>query len=77
MGTPAQENCLVISIEPQAKLDVFRTTSLLFVAGFDSRAAMNDLSKSVSFLALSYPAEDADALLARLGSIDFRKTGAT
>jgi hypothetical protein len=77
LGTPAQGFCMVISIELQARLDQSRTTSLLFVGGFDTREVMNDLSMSVSFLALSYPAEDLDDLRARLGSIDFRRERAS
>jgi hypothetical protein len=45
---------------------------LVFVGGFDSRIAMDNLSQAVSFLALSYPAENADDLRGRLGSIDWR-----
>jgi hypothetical protein len=71
IGTPSQERCLVVSIELQPQLDQTRVTSLLFVGGFDSSEAMDDLSKPVSFLALSYPVENVDQLRARLGSIDF------
>ena len=37
LGTPGQERCLVLSIEPLPRLDQARSTSLVFVAGFDAR----------------------------------------
>jgi hypothetical protein len=36
---------------------------------------MDDLTEPVSFLALSYPAENVDDLRARLGTIDLRDHG--
>jgi hypothetical protein len=42
----------------------------------DAPDAMNDLSREVSFLALSYPAENIEELRSRLGSIDFVPTPA-
>jgi hypothetical protein len=52
-------------------LDAKRESFLLFVGGFDTKEAMDDTSRAVSFLALSYPAENVDDLRRRLGSIDF------
>jgi hypothetical protein len=74
LGLPGQERCLLISCEPLPRLDQARESSLLFMAGFDRAAAMNDVSQSVTFLALSYPAEDVDDLRRRIGSIDFKVT---
>lgn len=51
--------------------DQTRETSLLFVGGFDDIAAMNDVNRPVSFLAMSYPSQNPDDLRARLGSIDW------
>jgi hypothetical protein len=70
IGAPGQDRCLVLSCEPLPRLDQGRASSLVFVAGFDARAAMADTSQPVSFLALSYPAENVDDLRQRLGSID-------
>jgi len=71
MGSPAQERCVVLTCEPFG-VDEARQSSLLFVAGFDSKSAMEDPTVPVSFLALSYPAENFADLRDRLGSIDYR-----
>jgi hypothetical protein len=70
-GFPCESQCLVISCEAIPVLDQARTSLLTFVGGFDSAAAMNDANQPVSFLALSYPADDAEVLRTRLGSIDY------
>ena len=49
---------------------VGRESSLVFIGGFDSKAAMDDTSRAVSFLTFSYPAENVEDLRNRLGSID-------
>jgi hypothetical protein len=71
MGSPAQEMCVLLTCEP-FEVDEARESSLLFVAGFNHGAEMNDPSVPVSFLALSYPAENFEDLQQRLGSIDYR-----
>ena len=72
LGRPGHERCLLIYSESMPKLDQSRESSMLFVGGFDSAAAMNDVERAVSFLAFSYPAENVDDLRRRLGSIDLR-----
>ena len=43
---------------------------LLFIGGFDPREIMNDTTREAGFLAFRYPADDADDLKQRLGSVD-------
>jgi hypothetical protein len=71
LGRPGQERCVLIYCESMPKLDQGRESSMLFVSGFDSAAAMNDVTRAVSFLAFSYPADNVEDLRRRLGSIDF------
>ena len=71
IGAPGETRCLVITCEPLSRLDVGRESSLVFIGGFDSKPAMDDTSRAVSFLAFSYPAQDVEDLRSRLGSIDF------
>jgi hypothetical protein len=71
LGLPGQERCLLISCEALPRMDQARESSILFLGGFDSAAAMNNVSQPVTFLALSYPADDVEAMRQRLGSIDF------
>ena len=73
VGWPAQNLSAVVSVEECALRDDTRDSFLLFVGGFDERSAMVDLTRPVSFLALSFPADNLDELRARLGSIDFRE----
>jgi hypothetical protein len=77
IGWPGETRCLVISCEPSGLGDGGRDSALMFIGGFDSGSAMNDPSCPVSFLAFSYPAENADDLRARLGLIDFVPGGAS
>jgi hypothetical protein len=42
----------------------------LFVGAFDELCAMDDRSREVSFLALSYPAENPEDLIPQLRPID-------
>ena len=62
---------LVITCEPIPSLSKDEETTLTFIGGFDEPAIVNDLSKTTSFLALSYPIENADELATRIGTIDF------
>jgi len=39
--------------------------------GFDLQELVNDLTRDCSFLALLYPASDANELAIRLGTIDY------
>lgn len=70
MGREGQQLCLVISCEPQPISAPNLESSMLFVAGFDSAAKMNDSNQPVSFLATFYPADNVEDLRERLGSID-------
>lgn len=71
---PGSSRILLISALSLPRLDQHRESSLLFVGGFERLAQMSDVSKAVSFLALSYPAEDPVTLKARLGTIDFERS---
>lgn len=71
-GEAGDGRIMVITCEAIPKLDQNEETTLTFIGGFDASTIVNNLSKTTSFLALSYPAEDADALAERIGSIDLR-----
>lgn len=43
---------------------------MLFYGGFDPRVVMDDVTKDANFLAFMYPASDAEALKALLGTVD-------
>lgn len=70
LGLKGQERCLLVYCEPLPRMDQTRSSSMLFVAGFESATVMNDVAKPVSYLAFSYPVEEPEQLRQRIGSID-------
>ena len=70
-GHAGEGKILVITCEGIPKLSKEEETTLTFIGGFDDVAIVNDLSKTTTFLALSYPVENAAELAERIGSIDF------
>ena len=52
-----------------------RGTTLTFIGGFDDVTTIHDPSRPTSMLALTYPADDADDLRSRIGSIDLPPSG--
>jgi hypothetical protein len=52
-------------------------SGLIFQGGFDPRGHFDDVSHSASFLALTYPIENFDDLVSRLGSVDYEAPEAT
>ena len=71
LGLPGQERCLLLYCEPLPRLDQSRECSMLFIGGFSTATEMVDTRTPVTFLAFSYPVEDAEGLRQRIGSIDF------
>jgi hypothetical protein len=51
-------------------------SGLIFYGGFDPQERFDDISRSASFLALSYPIEDFDTVATRTGSVDRPLKGA-
>jgi hypothetical protein len=72
LGRPGQERCLLIYWEPVPLFDQSQESSMLFIGGFDSGDAMNDVERDVSFLAFSYPVQNVEDLRRRLGSLDLK-----
>lgn len=70
-GHAGEGRILVLTCEGIPRLSKDEETALTFIGGFDDAAIVNDLSRTTTFLALSYPVENADDLAERIGSIDF------
>jgi hypothetical protein len=64
------KHVLLLTCTPEEAISP-RHDVLMFYGGFDPPAITFDATKSASFLAFLYPADDFDALKKRVGSIDF------
>lgn len=64
---------MLITCESIPKLDKSKETALFFIGAFDKREITNDLSKTTTFLVLSYPTTDMDEIKRRVGSIDYEE----
>jgi len=70
IGLPGDGRVVIVTCEPTARLDRTRQSSLVFLGGFDPYDRVNDLNQPSTFLAFSYPIENAQALAAAIGSVD-------
>lgn len=62
---------LILFCEGIPRLNKNEETLLTFIGAFDPPEIVNDLSKTTSFLALSYPVANPGELITKIGSIDF------
>jgi hypothetical protein len=69
-GRAGDNRILAVSCEGIPRLDRDQDSALTFIGGFDREETANDLTRTTSFLALSYPIRDVQALKGKLGSID-------
>lgn len=72
-GDAGEGRIMVVTGEAIPALSKVEPSALTFIGGFDRPMIVNDLSRSTSFLALSYPVADSVALTKRIGSIDLIK----
>lgn len=70
---PGSGSFLVVTVFAIPPLTQDPGALLTFIGGFDSDEVINDLTRPTSFLALSYPADNLEALKAKIGSIDFSR----
>lgn len=70
LGWPLHKFMMLITCESTPALEKESESLLMFIGGFDPPEIMDDLSKPFSFLYMSYPAPDYEALEKRIGSID-------
>lgn len=73
LGHAAEKRVLALYCEVIPRLDMNNETALTFIGGFDSDEIVNDLTRTTSFLALLYPVMNPNELIAKIGSIDFRR----
>jgi hypothetical protein len=69
-GHAGEGRIMVITCEGIPKLSKDEETTLTFIGGFDMSTIVNDLSTITTFLALSYPVDNANALRKRIDTID-------
>jgi hypothetical protein len=74
LGWKGEQRALMLIGENVTDLTDEPGSHLTFAGGFDHEDRVNDLALSTSFLALSYPVTDFDALRDRIGTIDLPRT---
>lgn len=72
-GYVNDDRYMLLTCEQMPRVDKEKETLLLFIGAFDKHEITNDLSKTTTFLALSYPALDVDEIKKQVGSIDYTK----
>lgn len=72
---PRADGIAMLTCHPIPSMGADTGTTLTFIGGFDDVATIHDHSRPTSMLALAYPAEDADDLRNRIGSIDLPPSG--
>ena len=69
--TPGSSTFLLLTLEPIPALSD-QPTAFSLIGGFDPPKVSKDPAKPTGFLAMIYPAERYDELLARIGSVDIQ-----
>jgi hypothetical protein len=64
------EHVLLVTCEPIPALNS-EPHALVFYGGFDAREMMDDTTREAGFLGFIYPAADAEALKATIGTVDW------
>lgn len=76
LGRLGENRILALTCEAIPPLTSEEETTLTFIGGFDSGEVAN-AQRAMKMLALIYPAQDAEVLASRLGTIDLVTTGLT
>lgn len=74
-GLPGSSSFLLVTAFAIRASGSKQESYLTFIGGFDSREIVNDLTRSTTFLALSYPVLNIEDLRAKIGSIDLPHQG--